>query len=56
MNKEKGDKKHYVEHFWLPAINNVGERYGWSEWAFMEIADDIRDIRNQIEAKIESFQ
>jgi hypothetical protein len=30
----------------------VRERYGFDEWHFMEIAEDIRDIKNQIKAKL----
>ena len=52
MNKDKADKRHYLEHYWLPAVNGVRERYGWDAWAFVEIANDIRDIRNQLVAKI----
>jgi type III restriction enzyme len=54
MNRDKADKKHYVENYWLPAVNAVREKYGWDEWAFLEVANDIRDIRNQILAKIDS--
>ncbi|MGB4571915.1 MAG: DEAD/DEAH box helicase family protein [Rectinemataceae bacterium] len=53
MNRDKADKKHYVEQYWLPAVNAVREKYGWDEWAFIEVANDIRYIRNQILAKIE---
>lgn len=52
MNQDKQDKKWYVENCWLPAVNNVRERYGYDEWQFIEIANDIRDIKNQLVAKI----
>ena len=55
MNRDKADKKHYVDNYWLPAINAVRDKYGWDEWAFIEIANDIRDIQNQLMAKIESI-
>ena len=29
MNKDKADKRHYVERYWLPAVNGMRERYGW---------------------------
>jgi type III restriction enzyme len=52
MNKDKAAKKWYVENRWLPAVNAVREKYGYDEWAFIEIANDIRDIKNQLIAKI----
>ncbi|HNR30983.1 MAG TPA: DEAD/DEAH box helicase family protein [Candidatus Hydrogenedentes bacterium] len=52
MNKDKAVKKWYVENRWLPAVNAVREQYGYDEWAFIEIANDIRDIKNQLIAKI----
>ena len=52
MNKEKADKKWTVENRWLPAVNAVRDKYGYDEWHFIEIANDIRDIRPQLEAKI----
>lgn len=36
-------------------INAVRDKYGWDEWAYIEIANDIRDIQNQLVAKIESI-
>jgi type III restriction enzyme len=52
MNKDKAAKRWYVENRWLPAVNTVREKYGFDEWAFIEIAGDIRDIKNQLLAKI----
>jgi hypothetical protein len=52
MNKDKAAKRWYVENRWLPAVNAVREKYGYDEWAFIEIANDIRDIKNQLIAKI----
>ena len=52
MNKEKAEKKWYVENRWLPAVNAVRERYGYGRWHFIEIANDIRDIRGQLRDKI----
>jgi type III restriction enzyme len=53
MNKEKAEKKWYVENRWLPAVNAVREKHEFDEWAFIEIANDIRDIKNQLIAKID---
>lgn len=52
MNKDKAEKKWYVENRWLPAVNTVREKYEMDEWAFIEIANDIRDIKNQLRTKI----
>lgn len=52
MSKDKTEKKWYVENRWLPAVNAVREKYGYDVWHFMEIAGDIRDIKNQIKAKL----
>jgi type III restriction enzyme len=55
MNREKADKKWYVENRWLPAVNAVCETYGYDEWHFIEVANDIRDIKNQLTNKIRSI-
>jgi type III restriction enzyme len=52
MSQDKADKKWYVENRWLPAVNAIRDKYGWDEWAFIEIAGDIRDIKNQLLVKI----
>ena len=41
-----------MENRWLPAVNATAEKYGYDRWAFIEIAGDIRDIKNQISAKL----
>jgi type III restriction enzyme len=50
--KDKAEKRETVEHRWLPAVNAVRGKYGYDRWAFIEIAGDIRDIKNQITAKL----
>lgn len=52
MSKDKAEKKWFVQNRWLPAVNAVQERYGLGRWHFIEIANDIRDIRNQLSDKI----
>lgn len=52
MNKDKAAKKDYTVNRWLPAVNNIKEQYGFDEWDFIEIANDIRDIKNQLKAQI----
>jgi type III restriction enzyme len=55
MNKDKQDKKWYVENRWLPAVNEVRDKYEMGEWHFIEIANDIRNIKQQLINKISSF-
>lgn len=55
MNKDKEDKKWYVEHRWLPAVNGVKDKYQMDEWHFIEIANDIRNIKQQLADKIQSL-
>ncbi len=52
MNRDKAAKKDYVLNRWLPAVNNVREQYQLDEWDFIEIANDITDIKNQLKNKI----
>lgn len=56
MNRDKAEKRWYVENRWLPAVNAVADKYGFDRWAFMEVANDIRDIKNQITAKLASIR
>jgi type III restriction enzyme len=55
MNKDKEDKKWYVEHRWLPAVNEVRGKYNMNAWHFIEIANDIRYIKQQLTNKILSL-
>jgi len=48
FNQEKDEKKQYVLNRWLPAVNNVLDALEMDEWHFLEIAGEIRDIKNQI--------
>jgi type III restriction enzyme len=52
MNKDKEEKRWYVENRWLPAVNAVRDKYDYPEWHFIEIANDIRNIKNQLIEKI----
>lgn len=52
MSKEKAEKKWFVENRWLPAVNALKEKYEYPEWHFIEIANDIRNIKNQLSEKI----
>lgn len=52
MSKDKAEKKWFVHNRWLPAVNAVQEKYGLGRWHFIEIANDIRDIRTQLAESI----
>jgi len=54
MNQEKAEKKWFVENRWLPAVNAVKEKYQYNEWHFIEIAGEIRDIKNELLEKLNS--
>ncbi|MBW6537437.1 MAG: hypothetical protein K0B11_20685, partial [Mariniphaga sp.] len=55
MSHDKAEKKWYVENRWIPAVNAVQKKYNLGKWHFIEIANDIRDIRNQLANKIGSL-
>jgi len=55
MSKDKAEKKWFVENRWIPAVNALKDKYEYGEWHFIEIANDIRDIRNQLIQKISSL-
>jgi type III restriction enzyme len=55
MSKDKAEKKWYVENRWLPAVNALKDKYGYPEWHFIEVANDIRNIKNQLIEKIQSI-
>lgn len=52
MSKDKAEKKWFVENRWIPAVNALKEKYEYPEWHFIEVADDIRNIKNQLIDKI----
>jgi len=56
FNKDKAEKKWFVENRWLPAVNAVQEKYDFDEWHFLEIANDIRNARQLLMEKIQSIQ
>lgn len=55
MNRDKAEKKWYVENRWIPAVNSLKEKYEYPEWHFIEVANDIRNIKNQLIEKIQSI-
>lgn len=52
FSKDKAEKKWFVENRWIPAVNALKDKYEYPEWHFVEIANDIRNIKNQIIEKI----
>jgi type III restriction enzyme len=48
FSNDKEEKRLYVVNRWLPAVNNVREKYKMDEWHFIEIAGDIKDIKRTI--------
>ncbi len=55
MSKDKAEKKWFVENRWIPAVNALKEKYGYAEWHFIEVANDIRNIKNQLIEKIQGI-
>ena len=55
MSKDKAEKKWYVENRWIPAVNALKDKYEYPEWHFIEVANDIRNIKNQLIEKIQSI-
>jgi type III restriction enzyme len=55
FNKDKAEKKWFVENRWLPAVNSMKDKHDYPEWHFIEIANDIRNIKNQLTEKISSI-
>lgn len=45
LNKEKAEKKFYVENRWLPAMKSLPKEKGFGNWEFLEVTD-IEDIAN----------
>jgi type III restriction enzyme len=55
MSKDKEQKKWFVENRWLPAVNSLKDKYNYPEWHFIEVANDIRNIKNQLIEKIQGI-
>jgi type III restriction enzyme len=52
FSKDKAEKKWFVENRWIPAVNALKDKFEYPEWHFIEIANDIRNIKNQLIEKI----
>jgi type III restriction enzyme len=55
FSKDKAEKKWFVENRWIPAVNALKDKYEYPEWHFIEIANDIHNIKNQLIEKISSI-
>lgn len=55
MSKDKAEKKWFVENRWIPAVNALKDKYGYPEWHFIEVANEIRNIKNQLTEKIQNL-
>jgi type III restriction enzyme len=55
FSKDKAEKKWFVENRWIPAVNALKDKYEYPEWHFIEIANDIRNIKNQLIEKISTI-
>ncbi|MBI3235461.1 MAG: hypothetical protein HYZ42_15725 [Bacteroidetes bacterium] len=53
-SNDKAEKKWFVEDCWIPALNASINKYEYSKWHFIEIANEIRNIMNQFKEKIQS--
>ena len=54
MSKDKAEEKWFVENRWIPDVNALKAKYDYPEWHFIEVANDIRNIKNQLIEKINS--
>jgi type III restriction enzyme len=55
MSKDKEEKKSFVENLWIPAVNSLKDKYEYPEWHFIEVANDNRNIKNQLIETIASL-
>lgn len=55
MSRDKAEKLWFVEQRWLPAVNAIQSQYALGEWHCIEVANDIRNIKNQLINKISSL-
>jgi type III restriction enzyme len=53
MSNDKAEKRWFVENRWLPGVNALREKYQYPEWHFIEIVNDVRNIKNQLMEKIQ---
>ena len=56
MSKDNAEKKWFEQNRWIPAVNDLKEKYEYPEWHFIEVANDIRNIKNQLTEKIQNIK
>jgi type III restriction enzyme len=54
MRRDKVEKLWTVRNRWLPAVNAIRDKHGWPRWDILEIAEDIRDARNDILKRLDA--
>lgn len=52
MNKDKIEKKWFMEHRWIPAVNASGR---WGHWEFCELSEDVKTFKNQLQEAIDKL-
>jgi type III restriction enzyme len=52
MRRDKVEKMWTLRNRWIPAVNAIGEKHNWPRWDVLEIAEEIRDARNDILKKL----
>ena len=52
----KNDKRWYVQERWLPAVNSVAAKLELDPWHFVEVANDIRGIHQQLLATLQELE
>ncbi|MCC6722400.1 MAG: hypothetical protein IT243_09365 [Bacteroidia bacterium] len=48
MSKDMAVKKWFIENFCISAVNALKDKYAYPERHFIEVANDIRNIKNQL--------
>lgn len=56
FSHDKETKKAFVHDRWLPAVNNMRDKLEMDEWHFVEIAGDIKDIKNELKNYLKTIQ
>ena len=52
MRRDNVEKIWTHRNRWIPAVNAIGGKHGWPRWDVLEIAEEIRDARNDILRKL----
>ena len=52
MNKDKVEKKWFMKHRWLPAVNTSAR---WGRWDFCELTEDTKTFKNQLQEELDKL-